>query len=413
MDFNVYKNDLVTRFPQYVISDSVVGDGFTASSNIVSTSIDSVGNNGSLAVFTHTGESPPVDSSVTITGYITNTDYNGTFTVTVSSGTTFETGVSFGTDEGTGDYTAVVNLSDFQLSLIDAYRSLRDKMLDGEDPLPKSTLSERDALTGVEDGFELLNSTTRQVETRLSPDWVSSDEQLKAVFDSQFLYLTSTTVQVPSGSWRDSTNIFTINLTSPLTLNITVSGAGGLQTGSSESANTWYGAYVIADTTGVNANDVLLIPAGVSFSQTGYDVIRSIGWVRNNAGADFFRFNTEGTGSAQVYLWDIDSQSEILTAGGATTFTDIDCSGFIPPSAILGLFQMGVVASAAFAGMTIRPNGAGGTYSAFIIRPGVSTTITNRSFATMITDEDQVIEYEVINAADDAYLSVQGFKVNI
>lgn len=235
----------------------------------------------------------------------------------------------------------------------------------------------------------------------------------KLIFDSQFSYLTSNTVLVPSGIFRDSTNVYTIRLASPMILNINVSGAGGLQTGSSQSSNTWYGAYVIGDTNGVNADNVLFIPEGVAFSQAGYDVIRSVGWVKNNAGADFFRFNTNGLGAAQEYLWDIDSQSEILAAGGATSFTQIDCSEFIPPTSISGLFQMGIVASAAFAGMIIRPNGALGTYNAFTTRPGVATTITNRSFAIMITDVDRIIEYEVVNAADDAYLSVQGFTVGL
>lgn len=413
MDFNVYKNDLVTRFPQYVISDSVDGGGFRASSNIVSTMIDSVGNNGGVAVFTHTGEPPPVGSTVTITGYITNTAYNGVQPVTVSGATTFETGVSFGSDEATGDYTAVVNISDFKLSLLDAYRSLRGKMLDGENPLPLSTLVERDALVNIDDGFNILNTTNNQVQTRLSPGWVSSDNQLKAVFNAPFAYFSSNIVTVPSGSWRDDTDIFTINFSSSSFLNIGTSGAGGLQTGSTQAANTWYGAYVIADTTGVNANNVLLIPDGVAFNQSGYDVIRNIGWVRNNAGSDFFRFNAAGAGRAQVYLFDIDSQSEILAAGGATTFTDIDCSEFMPSVSTAGLFQMGVTCSTPFAGMTIRPNGAGGTYNAFIIRPGVTTTITNRSFAIMFTDSSQLIEYRVLNGADDAYLSVQGFEVNI
>lgn len=235
----------------------------------------------------------------------------------------------------------------------------------------------------------------------------------KAVFDTRFTYINSNSVLVPQGSYRDDTNVYTINMSPPRTLNIAITGVGGLQTGSLQSPNTWYGAYVIGDSTGGTFPDVLFIPEGVAFSEAGYDVARLIGWVRNDAMTNFIPFYTTGSGREQLYLWDIDSQSEILAAGGATSWTQIDCSDWIAPTSNIGLFQLGITASTPFAGMTIRTNGATGTYNAFVVRPGVTTTITNRSFGTMITDENQIIEYEVFNAADDAYLSVQGFKVSI
>lgn len=541
MDFNVYKNDLVARFPQYVIADQVVGSGFTADATITSVSIASVADNGGIASFVHAGTTPPIDSLVTIIGFTGgNTAYNTTIRVTASSPTTFETGAVFTGSEASGSYVTNVFTSEYKSTQLEAYRDLRHRLLEGEDPLPQATTAQKDSYTDIETNFHLVDSDIGVIQYFDDTNWIGapsgggasiqsvwrySDTTTEAdpgngrfrtdnntvgsvteVFIShqsdiggdltniiglltpgdtlylqnsndatQFLvftitanvsngtwssiagtvadsnsdftnnrefgiiflfagsaatpglalnfasfngsgglsYISSTTVQVTSGSWRDSANSFDLVLGSNTNVVITTTGAGGLQTGSSESANTWYGVYVIGDTSGSNATTTLLIPDGVSFSESGYDVIRSVGWARNNAGSDFFRFNTEGAGSAQIYLWDIDGQSELLTAGGATSFADIDCSGFMPPTSTLGFFQVGVVASAAFAGITIRPNGAGGTYAAFITRPGVATTITNRSFATMITDENQVIEYEMLNAGDDGYLSVQGFKVSI
>jgi len=541
MDFNVYKNDLAALFPDFVIADQVLGSGFTASASIVSTTITSVTDNGGIASFVHAGVTPPVDSLVTISGFITNTTYNDTIRVTASTATTFETGVAFtGSEASVGSYTAEVAISDYKQTRLDAYRDLRDTLLNGEDPLPQATTVQKNSYTDIEDNFHLVDSDLNQIQYRKGLDWVGppggggasvsgswkydntiteanpgagnfrtdnntigssteifishesetgadatniinllvsgnrlyiqnpedatefltfsvtanvdngtwssiagnvsdSDSNFTdgkefgivfllggtaatsalplnfASFDESggLSYISSTTVQVSSGSWRDSANSFDLVLGSNTNVVITTTGAGGLQTGSSESSNTWYGVYAIGDTSGSNATTTLLIPEGVAFSESGYDVIRTVGWVKNNAGADFFRFNAEGKGSSQIYLFDIDAQSELLTAGSATSFTDIDCSAFIPPTSIFGFFQLGIVSSAAFAGMSIRPNGAGGTYVAFVIRPGISTTISNRAFETMITDEDRIIEYEVINAGDDAYLSVQGFKVNI
>jgi len=89
---------------------------------------------------------------------------------------------------------------------------------------------------------------------------------------------------------RASTNDFTMKWTGTLTADITVSGAGGLDTGS-EAANTWYAVYVIGDSTGINTPNTLI---SVSFTSptlpSGYDKFRRVGWVRNNGTSNFFKF---------------------------------------------------------------------------------------------------------------------------
>lgn len=72
-----------------------------------SETITSVADNGSgLARFTFVA--PPtlyVDQNVTISGYTTNTAYNGTFRVLATTATTFDVVVSFGSDESGGAFT--------------------------------------------------------------------------------------------------------------------------------------------------------------------------------------------------------------------------------------------------------------------------------------------------------------------
>lgn len=77
-----------------------------ADATITAESISSVADNGSgLAQFTNDGTDPVyVGQEITISGYVTNTAYNGTFIVTVAGATTFETGVAFGTNEAGGSY---------------------------------------------------------------------------------------------------------------------------------------------------------------------------------------------------------------------------------------------------------------------------------------------------------------------
>ncbi len=72
---------------------------------ITAQGIDNVTSDGGIADFEFTGPTVYVGQKVVITGYTTNPDYNGTFTITETDGTTyFKTGVDWGSDEGTGAF---------------------------------------------------------------------------------------------------------------------------------------------------------------------------------------------------------------------------------------------------------------------------------------------------------------------
>jgi len=65
--------------------------------------------------------------------------------------------------------------SSWRMSLWDAYQDLRDKLLDGEvSILPKSTTAQRNALTGIADGTELLNIDTQRAEVCFNAGWISA-----------------------------------------------------------------------------------------------------------------------------------------------------------------------------------------------------------------------------------------------
>ncbi len=67
--------------------------------------ITSVTDNGGIAVFNHAEPDLVINETVVISGFTTNTDYNGTFLVTGVGVGTFETGVVFGSDE-TGTFAS-------------------------------------------------------------------------------------------------------------------------------------------------------------------------------------------------------------------------------------------------------------------------------------------------------------------
>lgn len=84
-------------------------------------------------------------------------------------------------------------------------------------------------------------------------------------------------VTIGMGDCRSSDNLTDIVLAAPTVVDVTASGAGGLDTGV-EAANTWYFAHVIADSTGVNPARGLLSASPVApVLPVGYDRFRRVG----------------------------------------------------------------------------------------------------------------------------------------
>lgn len=154
---------------------------------------------------------------------------------------------------------------------------------------------------------------------------------------------TVTSGTIESGSTvRDSTNEFNISITSDITFDITVSGAGGLDQGS-ETSSTWYALLLISDSTGVLANDSLLVsdanfPSSL-IPPTGYDIFRRIGWVRNDSSSDFL------VGQQVAGNFIFFDEHTVSSAFNPSAFNDIGASAFVPPSSrILSLNVTSAVA---------------------------------------------------------------------
>lgn len=213
-------------------------------------------------------------------------------------------------------------------------------------------------------------------------------------------FATASTITIARGDAADAPFAnFNLVTTSQKTLDITISGAGGLQTGETEAADTWYRIMVIGDSFGVNSTNFLLIPDGQIFSETGFDKGRQIGWVRNDASSNFIDFIQTGTGKYRTIMW-INDQADraVLVGGTATTPTAVDCSSLIPPNsqlAHLGLLQ-------------------NGTPSVFLrlSAGGVAISQLNRaqSVAGIINlDSSQQIFYDNDNPAGNVDISVRGY----
>ena len=211
----------------------------------------------------------------------------------------------------------------------------------------------------------------------------------------------------------DSTASFTIEWpgASPVTADITVAGAGGLDTGV-EAADTWYAVYVIADTSGVNPVDALL---SVSFITptlpAGYDIFFRLGAVRNNAASDFLEFLQTNGERNRHHLWvnETLTTTQILAGGSAVAFATVSAAAFVPPSSRRIRMTWEFDGNTAAADFALRVPGAGTTraQSYFSVFPGVTTPV-RAPMQEVWLSTTQTLEYEVNSGASALDLFVNG-----
>ena len=139
------------------------------------------------------------------------------------------------------------------------------------------------------------------------------------------------TVTIAAGNARDKNDNVDLALAAPVVLNIAASGVNGLDTGV-EAGNTWYHAYVIGDSNGVNPTaGILSTSQNAPTFPAGYDVARRVGSVRNSAASDFRDFQVFGNGSDRsVQYRDAISSRQRLTGGAATVVTAVSVSQLVP-----------------------------------------------------------------------------------
>lgn len=246
-----------------------------------------------------------------------------------------------------------------------------------------------DSSTGGED-------QTGDVTISAIPVEIDADIPFIAGFRMETTSVTAGTVG--AGQCEDSTDTERIKFTGTETFDITVSGVGGLDTGS-ETANTWYAVHVIADTNEVNASKVLLsLSSTAPTLPSGYDIFRRIGWLRNNASSDLYQKKQESSGSSRIirYQEDLSTTLEVLTGGGATVFTDIDLSEFVPPTSVIALIY-GATISKDF---TVRPDGS--TIEFMVVKEGGALVFG-------IDSPGQIIEYKGASPAGSFNVSALGY----
>ncbi len=237
-------------------------------------------------------------------------------------------------------------------------------------------------------------------------------------------YVSATQVKIPAGfRARSSDDTADMIASADLTCDITASGAGGVVDGT-ESSNQWWYVYMTEDTDTDTESCVLSTTneaaSGTITLPTDHDVKRQLPIaIRNNASSNFIPFIVAGGWPFQPFIKytntylghsNVAADTAVLSASsGATTYTDVDCTSFIPPISTIGHFNA-LFSRSVTSYHYVRPNGDTTDGEGFMTTSDGS--IAQRTFF-MKTDSSQLVEYKAGTNSVSSNLSVSGFIVNL
>lgn len=198
-----------------------------------------------------------------------------------------------------------------------------------------------------------------------------------------------------------------------LAADISLQGAGGLDSNDVEAADTWYAVHVIGDT-----SENYPVAAMLSSSPSaptlppGYNVFRRMGWVRNDSNSDFLKFFQAGSSQDRHYEYDVPVASlQVLASGNAIVPTPVDLSALAPPGASRCSLRATVVVAIITRSASIRPTGATSATPPIRILPGITASTT--AFVQLNLAGSESVDYSMENAADTLDLDLLGFDDEI
>ena len=164
-----------------------------------------------------------------------------------------------------------------------------------------------------------------------------------------------TQVTIGAGRCADSTGRQKIRNTSTLTVDITASGAGGLDTGS-EANSTWYAVYLIAGPSGIAG--LLSTSADSPTKPAGYPFARRVGWIYNHSN-DIMDFIQSGQQALRRYFWKETAPDylNVLSTASNNSGVNVDCSSRLAASSSTAYFRF-YAASGRTGAVNVKPQEA-------------------------------------------------------
>ncbi len=224
----------------------------------------------------------------------------------------------------------------------------------------------------------------------------------------QVSWLSNTTLSVTAGHCRNSTNINDIFLDEDTVINAAVNGAAGLDQGDLANS-TFYYVYAIGSSVKEADGSVILSATPVDFTAYPqyYDMFRLIArGVKTDGSAHFLQFKRSGNGLVRKHMYDAPISE--LSAGTATTFTDVDVVSSVPIGDTNVYLQANMTPATADNQLKLRVNGGAAAAGSVQVYGSVAAKVSSDNVQIMV-DDDSVFEYLVSNGSDAATILVQGF----
>jgi len=217
-------------------------------------------------------------------------------------------------------------------------------------------------------------------------------------------------VSIEAGNCRNGTDVINIVNSGTIAIDLSTSGAGGLDTGS-EASSTLYTVYIIADSTGTNPVDgVFSLNQTTPTLPAGYDYFRRVGAARNNSSSNIIDFVQEGNSNDRRMVYNTNASNvQVLSSGSASTYTAVDLSDLMPVTSIKPILAYNFQSDNKNNFVTLRSTGSSITDSGFKMQMQGDKNRDGFGVIEPITDSAQSIDYQVSEADDDLDLSVIGY----
>jgi len=172
--------------------------------------------------------------------------------------------------------------------------------------------------------------------TQITADQLASVTTQKLVQDLEIKSNASNPtyqVDINSGLVGADDGSVIMEVSSPITVDITASGANGLDTGS-EASSTWYYLYLIYNPTTDTVAGLFSVSSTSPTMPSGYTKKRLVSARYNDASSNFIAFVQY---NGEVFN---NSYFGVLVGGTAGSYTSIDVSNYLPPIASVGSYMM-------------------------------------------------------------------------
>lgn len=225
-------------------------------------------------------------------------------------------------------------------------------------------------------------------------------------------WVSGTVLSISAGQCRDATDVFDMNVLSPLSLNTAVVGLNGLDVGALAASKMYY-VYVIADQTGFNPIGCLMSLSANPVMPFGYNILRQVGWWMTGGASTLLLGYVSGNGNDRRHYYDA-IQATAITAGNATSYTAVDLSNLVPALDLMPVtLSIAITPNAAGNALFLRPTG--GTGDSYVMKGQVAAVqlLEQVKLMSRLSSAAPKVDYKVSAGTDAAVVSVMGFDYSV